>query len=102
MPKFIYKPEGADPLSWDFDPDKMKSSELIAIEEATGWTAAEWGDAAERGSVKAVNALLWVMLRRDRPGLDLDQVPDFDMTEIDFEADKPAPKAPRKGTRQGA
>lgn len=97
MPKFIYRPEGAEPLSWTFEFEKMKSSELIAIEDSTGWTAAEWGDAAERGSIKAVNALLWVMLRRDRPGLELDQVPDFDMSEIAFEAaDKPAPKARKK------
>lgn len=102
MPKFIYKPEGAEPLSWAFDPDKMKSSELIAIEDATGWTAAEWGDAAERGSIKAVHALLWVMLRRDRPTLTLDQVPDFDMTEVDFEADKPAPKARKRATEPDA
>lgn len=103
MPKFVYKPEGADPLSWEFDPDKMKSSELILIEEMTGWTSAEWADYAERGSIKAVHALLYVFLKRDRPTLTAEQVPDFTMDELDFEADKPAPKArKRAATASGA
>jgi hypothetical protein len=102
MPTFIYKPEGADPLSWTFDAEKLKSSEIMAIEKITDLTYAEWADAAERGSITAVHALLYVLLRRDRPNLEPSQVPDFDISEIEMRADEPAPKAPKKAaTKQG-
>lgn len=104
MPKFIYKPEGAEPLSWTFDPEKMKSSEIMAIEKLTGLTYAEWADAAERGSITAVHALLFVLLRRDRPQLDASQVPDFELDEIEMQADEApaAPKGPKKATKPDA
>lgn len=103
MPQFIYKPEGADPLSWTFDPEKMKSSEIMAIEKLTGLTYAEWADAAERGSITAVHALLFVLLRRDRPQLDASQVPDFELDEIEMKPDEaPAPKGSKKATKPDA
>lgn len=102
MPKFIYKPEGAEPRTWHFDADKMKSVEMMAIERLTGLTYAEWAEAAERGSITAVHALLYVLLKRDVPGLDPDEV-QFTLDEIDMEADDtPAPKGPKKATKPSA
>ena len=99
--KFIYKPEGADPRSWDFDPSKMLSAEMIAIERLTGFTWEEWIDACSRGSMLAVHALLYVLLKRSAPQLKPDEV-QFTLDEIDMQPDDvPAPKAPKKGTKQG-
>lgn len=101
--KFSYKPEGADEARvWDFDPDKMKSGEMIAVERLTGLTWPEWIDACSRGSIVAIHALLFVMLKRDMPGLDPGEV-EFELDEIDIEAsDAPAPKGPKKATKRSA
>lgn len=101
MPKIIYTPEGADALSWDFDPDKLLSPECMTIERMTGQTYAEWLDALGRGSMGAVHALLYVLMKRDRPTLAADQV-QFSLSEVDVEADKPAPKARKKATPPSA
>lgn len=90
MPRFVYKPEGADPRSWEFDPDLLPSSEAEVIEEYTGWAYPEWWGHYRRGSMKAAHALLFVMLRRDAPTLEWDQV-QFTISEYDIEAD-PVPK----------
>lgn len=92
--KFSYKPEGADePRVWDFDPSHMKSSEMMAVERLTGMTWAEWIDACARGSMIAVHALLYVLLKRDMPSLKPDEV-EFELDEVDITGgDEPAPKA---------
>ncbi len=82
--KLVYQPEGAEAREWAFDPDGMRSDTLEAIEDATGWTAAEWLDFLVRGSIKALRALLWVNLRKLEPGLDFGAV-SFSATEIQFE-----------------
>lgn len=99
--KFSYKPEGADEARvWDFDPNHMKSREMIAVERLTGMTWPEWIDACSRGSMVAVHALLYVLLKRDVPALDPDQV-EFELDEIDFVVDdEPAPKDSKKATKR--
>lgn len=101
--KFSYKPEGADePRVWQFDPNHMKSSEMMQVERMTGFTWAEWIDACARGSMTAVHALLFVLLKRDMPELDPNAV-EFELDQIDIEADEaPAPKGSKKATRRSA
>lgn len=101
--KFSYKPEGADePRVWQFDPNHMKSSEMMQVERMTGFTWAEWIDACSRGSMTAVHALLFVLLKRDMPELDPNAV-EFELDQIDIEADEsPAPKGPKKATKRSA
>jgi hypothetical protein len=102
MPKFVYKPEGAEPRSWDFAPEKMMSAEMIVVEDLTGLTWGEWIDACARGSIKAIHALLYVLLKRATPTLRPDEV-QFTLDEIDFEDDPtPAPKGQKKGTKSDA
>lgn len=84
--KFVYKPEGAEPRSWDFDPAKLMSPEAEAIERLTGMTYGEWGDAVTRGSITALHGLLYVMLKRGNPTLTYDQV-EFCLEDIDFEVE---------------
>lgn len=82
--QFIYKPEGADPKTWEFKPTKMLSVEAEAIEDVTGWTYTEFGEKFMAGSTKAYHALLWVLLRRSTPGLKYDAV-QFAMDEISID-----------------
>lgn len=84
--QFVYKPEGADPLRWEFDPNRLMSPEVEVIERHTGLTFGEWADAVGRGSFTAIHGLLFVLLKRKHPTLKWDEVA-FCMAEIDFEMD---------------
>lgn len=82
--KLIYRPDGADtPREWEFKPSKLLNAEAEAIEDRTGWTFEEFGDALMRGSTKARHALLWVMLKRENHRLKYDDV-QFAMDEVDL------------------
>lgn len=81
---FIYKPEGAEPKRWKFDPTKLMSPEAEAIERLCGMTFGEWVDAVGRTSITALHGLLYVMLKREQPTLTYDQV-QFCLDDIDLE-----------------
>jgi hypothetical protein len=72
--KFIYKPEGVEPMEFDFAPGKLRSPEAEAIEKVTGLYLPAWQEAAGEGSQRALRAFLWVMLKRKQPTLKFDQV----------------------------
>lgn len=93
--RLTYTPEGAESKSWPIEPDEMDSLTIEAIEDATDWTFAEWADRLERGSVKALRALLWVFLRESSPDLPFDSVV-FKPAEIDVIDDEPK-KAKKSG-----
>lgn len=82
--QFVYKPEGADPRKFEFDPTKLMNPEAEAIERVTKMTFGEWGTAVTKGSMTAVHALLWVMLKRSDPTLAYDAV-QFSLADVDFE-----------------
>lgn len=84
--QFVYKPEGADPTKWEFNPERLMSPEVEAIERHTGMTFGEWADAVGKGSAVAIHGLLYVMLKRKHPTLKWDEVV-FCMADIDFEMD---------------
>ena len=86
MPRFVYKPEGRDPMSWDFDPNKLMNPEAEAIERHTGMTYGEWLQALGKSSMLALHGLLYVMLKRGIPTLKWDDV-QFSMSEVDIEID---------------
>lgn len=82
--RFIYKPEGAEPREWDYNPDKFMNAEAEEIERRTGMTFGEWSEAVMKTSVRAIHGLLYVLLKRETPTLKWDQVV-FSMSEIDLE-----------------
>lgn len=82
--KFVYKPEGLTPREWDFEPRRLMSPEVMAIEKLTKLTFDEWQTAILRGSVTALHALLWVLLKREQPTLVASQV-QFAIDEIGME-----------------
>lgn len=84
--RFIYKPEGAEPKSWEFNPTKLMNVEAEAIEKHTGMTFGDWADKVGSGSVLAIHGLLYVLLKRTTPTLRWDDV-QFCLDDIDFEID---------------
>lgn len=84
--KFIYKPEGTEPQSWDFEPNKLMSPEVEAIERHTGLTFMEWVMALEKGSFNAFHGLLYVMLKRSHPTLKWTDV-QFCMDDVGWDLD---------------
>lgn len=86
MPRFVYKPEGVEPHSWDFDPNKLMNPEAEAIERLTGMTFGEWLQALGKSSMLALHGLLYVMLKRELPQLKWDDV-QFSMSQVDIEID---------------
>ncbi len=84
--RFSYTPEGAEPRSWDFDPNRLMSPEAEAIERHTGMTFEEWGTQVGKGSMTALHGLLYVLLKRSDPTLRYDAV-SFCLAEVDFVLD---------------
>lgn len=81
---FVYKPEGATPRKWDFNPQKLMSPEVEVIERFTGLSFSHWIEAVGEGSFTAIHGLLFVLLKRQAPTLKWDEV-QFCMDDIDFE-----------------
>lgn len=82
--QFTYKPEGADPRSWEFKPERMLSPECIEIEKRTGWDFSVWLERFKNANMLAIHAYLFVMLRREIHALKWDDV-SFCIDEISFE-----------------
>lgn len=83
---FVYKPEGAEPKRWEFEPTKLMSPEAEAIERHTGMTYQQWTQAVRDGSMLALHGLLYVMLKRTEPTLKWESV-QFCLDSVDFELD---------------
>jgi hypothetical protein len=84
--QFVYQPEGADPIKWDFDPTRLMNVEVETIERHTGLTFAAWLEAVGNSSALAIHGLLYVLLKRREPTLKWDAV-QFTMGEVTFELD---------------
>lgn len=82
--QFVYKPEGIEPRKWVFDPNRLMSPEVEAIERHTGLAFGEWMEQVGRGSFTAIHGLLYVLLKRQHPTLKWEEV-QFCMADIDFE-----------------
>lgn len=86
--QFVYTPEGGERLAWPFDPMKLTSPEAMAIEKLTGMAfGSEWIESVQKGSMIAIHALLFVLLKRQRPQLKPDQVV-FAFDEVGLEVDE--------------
>lgn len=81
--QFRYKPEGIEPKVWEFRPYKLMSPEAELIEKRTGMAFADWARVVTEGSMIALRALLFVMLKRGEPTLKWEQL-QFSMSEVDF------------------
>lgn len=82
-----YKPAGGDERTWTYRAAEMSSGDAEDIEDAVGKTFDEWQMALQTGGAKARRALLWIMLRRDTPGLRFRDV-QFKMGELEVEFER--------------
>ena len=92
--KLNYTPEGLPAQTFDFSPENMLSTEAEAIEEVGGTTWGsylEFGAKLSTGNVRAMRALLWVLLCRTNPTLDFDSVV-FRLDEFTIEDDDDEPE----------
>jgi hypothetical protein len=55
--------------SYLFSEDTSDNVELMALEELTGWSMGELSERLSTGSVKAITAIVWLLRRREEPGL---------------------------------
>ena len=97
--KLIYAPEGGQPQRFEYDPGTSLSVEAEAIESVGGevWDSyLQFGNKLGIGNVRAMRALLWVMLRRTNPDLEFDSVSyrlnEFHVDFEDVEGDEPVGK----------
>lgn len=86
--KFVYKPEGGSERSWVVDLKNPAWDIKMQTEKVTGWPWEPFMERFMQDSAIAMQALLWVLRKRDEPRLDLDSI-EIDMDEIDFEAECP-------------
>ena len=68
---------------WTFDPNKFMNVELIAVERQIGMTSMEFQDGLNRGSVLAITALIWLMLKRHGMATPFDDI-EFSSDEFDI------------------
>ena len=84
----IYAPE--DPAAgerqeWDFDPKRIRAGEAEQIEKAFGGTWDEFAGKLPMGATKARRVLLWHLMRRKHPTMQLRDVPDFYTGEVEVQ-----------------
>lgn len=75
--EIVYAPEGVEPRTWQFTPRKLMSAEAEAIEIVGGdlWEDFDtFGRLFNKGNRRALRAALWVLLRREDPGLRFDSL----------------------------
>lgn len=83
--KLIWTPEGGSKREWTFNLANPSWDLTFATEKATDWPWAQFRDRLMNESAIAVQALLWVLRKRDEPRLSMDSVrPSMD--ELDFQA----------------
>jgi hypothetical protein len=87
--------------AFEVDPGKLTFGEAKRIEAVTGQTFSQWGDLLQNGSITALQALVWTLMRRTRPEVRFDDVDDIEFGQVSVEADeepeakKPAGRAAR-------
>jgi hypothetical protein len=75
--KIIYSPKDGERREFTFTPDDLGPMEAEAVEEAGGvqWrTYGQWIQLLMDGGARAWRVVLWVLLRRTDPKLDLNEV----------------------------
>lgn len=67
--RLVWTPEGSDAREWELSSEDLSVGEVCDLEDATGKSFMEVADGLRRGSMSSMMGLLWVVRRRDEPGL---------------------------------
>ena len=78
-----------DDKAYDYDDATMTFAEGRAIEKATGRTFGEIGELAKSGSLSAIQALVWVAMKRTEPTLKFSDLDDRAISAFDFDDAEP-------------
>lgn len=86
--RITYKPEGAQPRTWDVDVmESIKASEMIALKKASDGAVPSVGvllNGMADLDMEAIKGLLWLLLKRDLSTVPWDGL-DFTLSDIDVE-----------------
>ena len=74
----------ADGESYEFDMERIMFSEARAIESSTGLTMTDLGDAAQRGSMEAIQAIVWIAVRRKTPATKFSDLDNWAIADVEF------------------
>ncbi len=85
--KVTYKPDGAKPQVWTWDPGDVRQSEAEAIQRRFGGSWDEFSAAVRQNDARARRILLWHFQRQTHPALRYEDTPDFRMRELEVEYD---------------
>lgn len=73
-----YTPEdGSPPQTWDFNPNRVRSSEQVIVEKQYGEAWARFVIGVKTGEAFARRILLWHLIRREHPAHQFRDTPDF-------------------------
>lgn len=73
-----HKPEDGSPeQSWEFKPNRVRSSEQVIVEKQYGGSWAEFVAGVKSGQAFARRVLLWHLIRREHPAHQFRDTPDF-------------------------
>ena len=61
-----------DGVPFEFDMDSVRVDEAEAVERALSCSFKTWGEQLGEGRVSALRAMIWLIRRRDQPGLRID------------------------------
>lgn len=78
--------------SYEFSDDDLDNFDIMDVEEVTGLPTVDWQAALFKGSGRALTALVWVLRRKEEPGLKFGDVR-FKLSEISLEQDEESGKA---------
>lgn len=74
---------------FEFDENRLTFAEARAVERVTGITMAEAMDAASKGSALAMQAYMWIAMKRADPPLKFSDLDDMSLADFAFTTDEP-------------
>lgn len=83
----------------EVDPSKLTFGEAKRIEQVTGLTFSKWGEQLQAGSITALQALVWILVRRRSPEARFDDIDDIEFGQVEMVADDPPAEPVRAGRR---
>lgn len=78
----VYKPAEGDEKRWDLDDTKVTFAEAKAAEHAGGFRWSERTGELTQGNTAALQAILWILRKRDEPTLRFADLEDLDVDSV--------------------
>lgn len=82
-----------DGKAYEYDPDTLLNTEMMALEAAVGVTFQQWGEQLQQGSATALTGLVWLVERREQPALRFSDVV-FKVASLEIEEEEADPTEP--------